>query len=138
MPHQCVRCGFLVEDGSDVILKGCPSCTSKLFFFIKQSRLDELKEPSKQLTAADKEQIEKDVMDIVGPEYDNDAPIVLNFENIRISEPGKFEIDIVNLFDNSNPLVYKLEEGKYIIDVATTFEHATRKSTRVKKAKLKK
>lgn len=138
MPHQCVRCGYLVDDGSDVILKGCPECTSKLFFFIKQSRLEELKKPSKQLSQADKEQIEKDVMDIVGPEYNDDAPIVLNFENIRISEPGKFEIDIVNLFNSDNPLVYKLEEGKYVIDIATTFEHATRKSKRAKKAKLKK
>ncbi|MBS3143917.1 hypothetical protein J4446_03535, partial [Candidatus Woesearchaeota archaeon] len=32
MPHQCVRCGNMYEDGSEEILKGC-SCGSRFFFF---------------------------------------------------------------------------------------------------------
>ena len=134
MPHQCVRCGKLIEDGSKEILVGCGSCGGKLFFFIKKSRLEELqKTPASDLSDKDKKQIEKDVVDLIGPEYTEDAPIVLNFESIRVTKPGKFELDLVSLFDEKKPLVYKLEEGKYMVDVATTFEHATRNSKRVKK-----
>lgn len=134
MPHQCVRCGKLIEDGSQEILTGCHSCKGKLFFFIKKSRLEELKNaPASDLSDKDKKQIEKDVVDLIGPDYSDDAPIVLNFESIRVTKPGKFELDLVNLFNDKNPLVYKLEEGKYMVDVATTFEHATRDSKRVKK-----
>ncbi|MCH7515305.1 MAG: hypothetical protein IH947_15395, partial [Bacteroidetes bacterium] len=33
---------------------------------------------------------------------------------------GKFEIDIVNLFKRDRPLIYKMGEGKYIIDLSST------------------
>jgi uncharacterized protein len=135
MPHQCVRCGKLIEDGSKEILKGCNSCSGKLFFFLKKSKIEELKKSDSipDLSEKDKKQIEKDVSDLIGPEYNDDSPVVLNFESIRVSKPGKFELDLVSLFDSKKPLVYKLEEGKYMIDVATTFEHATKGSKRAKK-----
>jgi len=41
------------------------------------------------------------------------------FESVRITGPGKFEIDVVNLFSKERPLIYKLEEGKYVIDIAS-------------------
>ena len=65
--------------------------------------------------------MEKDVIDIIGKEFDDDYPIVLDLENINVKGPGKFEIDLVDLF-KGRPLVYKLEEGKYFIDVPSTFE----------------
>lgn len=134
MPHQCVRCGKLIEDGSKEILTGCNNCSGKLFFFIKKSKLEDMKkEPIADLSDKDKKQIEKDVIDLIGPDYNQDSPVVLNFETVRVTKPGKFELDLVSLFDNSKPLVYKLEDGKYMIDVATTFEHATKGSKRAKK-----
>ncbi|HIH18075.1 MAG TPA: hypothetical protein HA218_04590 [Nanoarchaeota archaeon] len=51
---------------------------------------------------------------------DPGMPVVLNLESIRITKPGKFEIDLVNIFKGS-PLVYKIEEGKYFIDLPSTF-----------------
>jgi len=41
----------------------------------------------------------------------------LDFESIRVTGEGKFEIDLANLFNQKQPLVYKLEEGKYLIDL---------------------
>ena len=63
MPHQCVRCNTFYKDGSTEILKGC-NCGGKLFFFIKQEKLDEVKKMHKSinLTNKDKEQIEKDIV----------------------------------------------------------------------------
>jgi predicted nucleic acid-binding Zn-ribbon protein len=45
----------------------------------------------------------------------------LDLESIRVIRPGKFEIDLINLFTKKRPLIYKLEEGKYIIDLSTSF-----------------
>ena len=119
MPHQCVRCSVFYEDGAEEILKGC-SCGSKLFFFVKKSALEKAKQVTTQLTEDDKVQIERDVLEMVGAE--EDAPVILDFESIRIPAPGKFELDLVKLFNKDNPMVYKLDEGKYIIDIPETFQ----------------
>ncbi|MBN2881518.1 hypothetical protein JXM83_05715 [Candidatus Woesearchaeota archaeon] len=122
MPHQCVRCGKLYDDGSEAILKGC-TCGAKLFFFVKKSAMKKIEEAAKKLSEQDKEQIEKDVYELIGEEIDNvEQPIVLDIESINITEPGKYELDLVHLF-SKQPLVYKLEEGKYMIDIAETFKN---------------
>lgn len=118
MPHQCVHCGKLYPTASKELLEGCP-CGSHFFFFVKQENLDVLKEETSTLTKEEKQEIEHDVREILGVE-EEEKPIVLDFESIRISKPGKFEIDLVNLF-RKRPLVFKIEEGKYIIDLASTF-----------------
>lgn len=122
MPHQCVRCGKFYEDGSDKILKGC-ECGAKLFFFVKKEKLEEIKNASFQLTKQEKKQIEKDVFDLIGLTEDQDKPVVLDLASIRIVKPGKYELDLVNLFKNK-PLVYKLGDGKYIIDLPESFKKA--------------
>ena len=122
MPHQCVRCNTFYEDGSTEILKGC-RCGGKLFFFIKKEKLEEIKkrDADLKLTQKEKEQIEQDVFDLVGSEIDKDTPVVLELEAIKVLKPGKYELDLVHLF-KKEPLVFKLEDGKYMIDVAETFE----------------
>lgn len=119
MPHQCVKCGTLHDDGSTAILDGCSSCKSKFFYFVKKENLQAVQELTAQLTAADREQMEKDALDLVGEEKP-EKPVILDLESIRVVKPGKFEIDLVDLF-KGGPLVYKLEDGKYIIDIASTF-----------------
>ena len=64
--------------------------------------------------------IEKDVLDIVGEEH-SDKPIVLDFESIRVNSPGKYDLDLVAMF-KGKPLVYKLDDGKYVVDIVSTFE----------------
>ena len=120
MPHQCVKCGKIYPDGSNEILKGCTDCNNKFFFFIKKSNLEEAQKITENLTDEDKLQIQQDIYDIIGLEED-DKPVILDLESIRILQPGKYELDIVELF-KGKPLVYRLEEGKYIIDLASTFK----------------
>jgi len=36
MPHQCLKCGHVFEEGSSQLLKGCPDCGGNRFFFTKQ------------------------------------------------------------------------------------------------------
>jgi len=120
MPHQCVRCNTFYEDGATEILKGC-KCGGKLFFYIKQEKLKEIQEKTVNLSEKEKEEIEKDVFDLVGSEVDKSEPVVLDIEAIRVLQPGKYELDLVHLFKNE-PLIFKLEEGKYMIDLIATFK----------------
>lgn len=118
MPHTCVHCSKIYPDAAPEILSGC-TCGSRFFFYLNEQKLQKIKETQGvevELTPKEKEQIEQDVRDIVGVE-EEDAPIVLDFESVKILKPGKYLIDIAKLFRGENPLVYKLEDGKYILDI---------------------
>ncbi|MDP3918311.1 MAG: Zn-ribbon containing protein [Nanoarchaeota archaeon] len=119
MPHQCVRCGDFYPTGCKELLTGC-KCGSRFFFFVKDSAIEQAKEVTKNLSNQEKDLIERDIIDIVGSKMD-DQPIVLDFESIKINKPGQYELDLVDLF-KGKPLIYKLDEGKYIIDIVSTFE----------------
>jgi len=125
--HRCVHCGKFYQDASKELLEGC-SCGSKFFFYMKQEQVNELnadKEKEIELPIefkqADKNQIEKDIRDIM-KDVKEDQPVILDLESIRVLGPGKFEIDVVNLFNKKLPVIYKLEEGKYIIDLASSMK----------------
>lgn len=129
MPHQCTKCGEIFPDAAKELLAGC-ECGSKFFYYIKKERFDELnklnspeiQETLYQLAKADKIQIEKDIREITGMSNEPDKPVILDLESVRVLQPGKFEIDIVNLFSKKRPLIYKLEEGKYIIDLSSSMK----------------
>jgi len=127
MPHQCVRCGKFLEDGDQALLTGC-SCSGKLFFYIKKEKIEAVKKESviESLSSEEKKELEKDVFDIVGHNPDSDDPVVLDFESIRVLQPGKYELDLVSLF-KSQPLIFKLDEGKYLIDLPNTFKDFLKK-----------
>jgi predicted nucleic acid-binding Zn-ribbon protein len=120
MPHQCVRCNKFYEDGAKEILKGC-SCGARLFFYIKKERLEEAKKVTEKLTKEEKKEVEKDVLDLVDLDMTKEKPIVLDLESIKIMKPGKYELDLVRMF-KGEPLIFKLEEGKYIIDIPESFK----------------
>ena len=151
MPHQCTKCGKVYPDASQEVLAGC-ECGARFFYYIKQEFLDskikenenqdnigeqmleslpkEIQDKITELEKADKVQIEKDIRDITGIE-EEDKPVILDLESVRVIHPGKFEIDIVNLFNKKRPLIYKLEEGKYIIDLASTLKANTEEVNRM-------
>ncbi|MBI5872272.1 hypothetical protein HZB88_04280 [archaeon] len=121
MPHQCVRCGKVYPTGCRELLEGC-SCGGRFFFFVRnEAMLKKAEKVTANLSIEEKQEMEKDVLDIVGGQIEEDKPVILDFESIKIEEPGKYEIDLVDLF-RGKPLVYKLAEGKYIIDIISTFE----------------
>ena len=126
MPHQCVRCNKMYPDGAQEILKGC-SCGARLFFYIKKKHIEEGKTLTSNFSKEDKVKIEKDVTEILNVKNeDKNKPVILDLESIRISGPGKYELDLVHMF-KKDPLVIKLEEGKYVIDLAQVFEKGQKK-----------
>lgn len=121
MAHQCIHCGKIIGIGSKEILDGCEKCGGRFFFYIKDEVLKKMEQEREELPTEllnpemDKQQVEEDVREILKIDSE-EKPVILDFESVRVLDEGKFEIDLVSLF-NKKPIVFKLEEGKYIIDL---------------------
>jgi len=95
------------------------SVGGKFFFYIRDEqvpRIEEAREvPIPEFDTVDKKKVEEDVRSILKIE-DEEKPVILDLESVRILGPGKYEFDIVSLM-NRRPIVFKLSEGKYLIDI---------------------
>jgi predicted nucleic acid-binding Zn-ribbon protein len=116
MPYKCVNCSKLYGDGSQEVLTGCSQCGRRFFFYIRKEQLEKMKEQQEELSMEEKRQIETDIREIVGV-TNEESPIFLDFESVKVLKPGKYLIDLTNLFAKNKPRVYTLEDGKYIIDL---------------------
>ena len=134
MPHQCVKCSKIIPIGSKEIIEGCGECGSKFFFYIREEQLERIKEkPILEIPEKEKIAIEKDVREIAGI-TDEETPVILDLESVRFVGDGKYEIDIVNLFNKERPLIYKFDEGKYMIDLASTLKQGVKDLEKDEKA----
>lgn len=119
MPHQCVHCSKILEVGSKEILEGCGRCGGKFFFYIRDEQAERIRESREEVipefNTIDKKKVEEDVRSILKVE-DEEKPVILDLESVRVLAPGKFELDIVSLM-NRKPVVFKVSEGKYVIDL---------------------
>jgi predicted nucleic acid-binding Zn-ribbon protein len=131
MPHQCVKCSRIIPVGSRELIEGCADCSSRFFFYIREEQLERIKEKPIEIPEQEKEVIEQDIREIAGITDEKD-PVILDLESVRVTGDGKFEIDIVNLFNKKRPLIYKLEEGKYIIDLASTLNQSLKDVEEIK------
>jgi predicted nucleic acid-binding Zn-ribbon protein len=120
MAHQCVHCKRILPKATKELFEGCADCGRKFFYFIRDEQLQKLKEaPPIEIPEDKKEEVEQDIREMAGI-TDEEAPVILDFESVRATGEGKFEIDLANVFSKDRPVVYKMEEGKYIIDLAST------------------
>ena len=113
----------LTQDAIDLYVNGNGTIDNagiqKLESHFLYDGIEKAKQITQDLTIEQKKEIEEDVLEILG-ERDDDLPVVLDLETINILEPGKYELDLVDIF-KGKPLIYRLEEGKYIIDIASSF-----------------
>jgi predicted nucleic acid-binding Zn-ribbon protein len=116
--------------GSKELLEGCKGCGGHFFFFIRDEQLAKIKAEPVEIPEEQKDKIEKDVREMAGI-IEEKAPVILDLESVRVKGDGKFEIDLVNLFRKDRPLIYKLEEGKYIIDLASTLKQSAAEVTEI-------
>jgi len=137
MPHQCVKCSNIIPMGSKELLEGCGKCGGHFFFYIRDEQLEKIKQNPIEIPKEEKEKVEKDIREIAGI-VKEDTPVILDLESVRVTGDGKFEIDIVNLFNKERPLIYKLEEGKYIIDLATTLKRSMKDVSEIRNPDKKK
>lgn len=119
MPHQCVHCSKIIQPASKEILEGCGACGGRFFFYIRDEWVKQMEKEEKipipEFDTIDKVKVEEDVRTILKID-DELKPVILDLESVRVTEPGKYEIDLVSLI-NQRPIVFKIEEGKYIIDI---------------------
>jgi hypothetical protein len=140
MPHQCVRCGNLYEDGQIDIVSGC-NCGAKMFYYIRPEKFKKLKEKAvsdatkKSLKDEAREDIEQEVYDLIGNDIDREKPVILDLAAIEVLQPGKYNLDLVKLFKSTEPFIIKLEEGKYYVDLAENFERLSESKRNLKKKK---
>lgn len=135
--HQCVRCSNIIPAGSKELLEGCRECKGRFFFYIKDGTEEEIGKELIEIPANQRKSIEKDIREMAGI-TDNQAPVILDIESIRVTGEGKFELDIVKLFKRDRPLIYKLEEGKYIIDLASTLKASMKELKQIRDPEAKK
>jgi len=119
MVYKCVHCSAVYSDDAKEVMNGCSKCKSKFFFYIKEQQLKaiELKKNFElDLNAKEKNQMERDVRELVGLR-DEEVPVFLDFESVKIVKSGKYLLDLQKLFAQDKPRIYKLADGKYIIDL---------------------
>ena len=63
MPHQCLKCGKIFEQGSSQLLKGCSECGGNRFFFTKEPLDDKQREKITEEVGKD---INETIVDIMG------------------------------------------------------------------------
>lgn len=100
MPHQCLKCGKIFEEGSSQLLKGCPSCGGKRFFFTKkplneQERSHKMEKVGKDLNTRLIELVEenKEVMDKSGNWVKLKPKEVRQIVKKKLSEKQKEKIE---------------------------------------------
>ncbi|NOR85406.1 hypothetical protein GQ473_04755 [archaeon] len=121
MPNKCTNCGKIHPDDADYLLSGCDSCGSKFFFYVTDAHIKNAQKDVEKLSKEELKEIEQDVRDILLDKKIKcgvDDTVILDFEAIRVIAPGKYEIDIVNLF-NQRPIVIRVGSGKYEIDISS-------------------
>jgi predicted nucleic acid-binding Zn-ribbon protein len=131
IPNKCTRCGKIHADDSPYLVTGCDVCGSKFFFYIRQDSLEKAEKEIKELKPKEIDEIEHDIRDIIPRDVDKDETVVLDLEAIRVIKPGKYRIDVSNLF-TQRPIVIRVGPGRYELDL-TTLMTKFRKRMKAKK-----
>lgn len=130
MPNKCTKCGKIHPDDAPYLLEeGCDKCGSRFFFYVREESLKQAESDIKKLTTREIEEIEKDIRDIVSEvekPVEEEETVILDVEAIRVIKPGKYRIDVTNLF-NQRPIVIRVGPGKYEIDLTTMMSHFRRR-----------
>jgi predicted nucleic acid-binding Zn-ribbon protein len=125
MPHQCIACGRVYDDGAAQVLHGC-ACTGKVFFYIKGERSPN--EIPFILTTTEDEESPPQPLNL----QHHEIPVLLDVEAVHVVRDGTTEIDVVNLM-RDKASIYKIEDGKYYIDIEETLEQKDKKKENNKK-----
>jgi hypothetical protein len=136
MPHKCTKCGREFSDGSTEILKGCPSCGSKKFLYIREEHRHRDVLEEKTITEIAKE-TKEEVLEVVdGPT--KAADLRGRVESIRILSPGSYELNLKKLADSSDMVVGLGKDASYMVDISSMGKKEEKKDEKKGKGKGKK
>ncbi len=126
MPSKCTKCGKLHPDDADYLLSGCDECGSNFFFYIRPEILEKMEKEVEKLTKKEIVEIERDIREIIPEKIEKGETVILDLEAIRVIKPGKYKIDVTNLF-TQKPIVIRIGSGKYELDLSTLMMKLKRK-----------
>ncbi len=118
MPNKCTGCGKVHADDAPYLLKGCDKCGSKFFFYVRGESLKRAEKDINKLSKGDMKEIEDDIRFIIPEGRSKEETVVLDVEAIRVIRPGKYKIDVTNLF-LQRPIVIRVGSGRYELDLST-------------------
>jgi len=139
MPHQCLKCGKVFEDGSADILKGCPVCGGKKFFYTKKPLSEKERKKLLEESKIDLEAIEEIVKEKVVEEdgewlhiepknvkellreiekkkeevEESISKQGNKVESISVKELGEYSINLKRLMEDESIIIQK--DGSYMI-----------------------
>jgi len=167
MPHECVSCGHVLEDGSDEVLEGCPECEGTTFSYVADvsDTPETISSPDSPTEPTEPTEPEEDDSDILeaessyerafGGKLDNgteaeepqsgddeaeikeiseeESPptsaaeearreLMDQFETIRIVEPGSYELNLMNLYEEDQKIIALQEDGRYQVTLPSGFD----------------
>jgi predicted nucleic acid-binding Zn-ribbon protein len=142
MPHQCLQCGKVFKEGSNAILRGCPDCGGKKFFFTKNPLNDAERENLLKESRVDVEAITRiienrtgqkmeegdewlhvhpdNIRDILADLEEKKREVVASLdqerdtvESIAVDDVGSYRINLKRLLDDESIIIHK--DGSYLI-----------------------
>lgn len=129
MPHRCLNCGKIYEEGAEELLEGC-ECGSTLFIYEK----DMEEEKDKEELDSQRDKIKKEIDDFiegVKSKIKSEKKVEFDMESISVLEDGVYEINLRKLLDKL-PLIIEIKEGRYKVHLASVFEKGEFKSFDIK------
>ncbi len=95
---------------------------------MREEVLEKIEKDMEKISKKEMTEIEKDIREIVKKEegVEEEDTVILDVEAIRVIKPGKYRIDVVNLF-TQRPLVIRTGPGKYELDLSTLLSGLRRK-----------
>lgn len=145
MPHECINCGHVFDDGSKEMLEGCPECGGSKFLFRKTKHdvhtastedssdiieaTPENQTPKRFGGSFVKGEPDKEVGEEQPPSTQEGVEVETpdteelrkelkdRFESIKIIEPGSYELNLMNLYDKEEKIIALEEDGKYQVSL---------------------
>jgi hypothetical protein len=130
MPHKCTKCGREFRDGSTDILKGCPSCGSKKFLYVREEHRHRDVLEEKTITEIAQE-TKEEVLEVEAPETATDPRG--RVESIRILAPGNYELNLKKLAESNDMVVGLGKDASYMVDIAAMGRKEEKKEKEGKK-----
>lgn len=109
MPHKCMNCGEIYDDGSQELIDGC-DCGSNLFMY----------EPEEEISEDEKQEVKNELEEMSLTSQSEKVELEFDIDSIRVQSEGVYEINISRLLDEI-PLVVRKREGKYYIQLPSAF-----------------
>jgi len=126
MPHQCLKCGEIYEDGSPYILEGCPKCGGRIFLYTRKPLPDRTRKKILK-------KIEKQQMNFEGKKFEEIMEEIEKqrrkaikeaekqkerVETIKVEDAGEYEINLERLMEGS---IVVERDGTYFIYLPSLF-----------------